>query len=127
MNRRDLLTRLAAIPLLGSLVPVRADNGDGVALKSCAHPESLRALDEQADINPASLETMELDLPEHEFDCNDFCIHCRASCQSVVDNLAERACWSRLAAQRHRALVASMDQTWSEALRKMPWPWQKQR
>lgn len=118
MNRRELLERLAAIPLVGRAFPA----GDGVALTSCAHPETATP-SQQGELRADSLETIELDVPDHEFAYNEVCVHCGASAQAIENGDVPLACWSRLAAERHKALVQSMSQTWNEALEKMPWPW----
>ena len=38
MNRRNLLSALAALPFIGAFVPKAKATGDGIALKSMAHP-----------------------------------------------------------------------------------------
>lgn len=145
MNRRDLLKAVAAVPVAAVAAPLaiaepfdtatmqvkmRYTHGDGVALCSRAHPVSMEGDFDVAnlhydpgELSPDSLETVQLEVPEHEFGYNDLCVHCRVPAILVEDGRAEFACWTRLALQRAEALAYSMNQTWHEALQRMPWPW----
>lgn len=133
MNRRDLLKKIAAAPIAAAVAPLAIAN-DGVALNSVAHPAVEGDFDtanmryESHELSPQSLETVEIEIPEHEWDYRCLCIHCGASRLAVEDGQEPLACWSRLAARRHQALLDSFAQTtreWWEgpdAARIMGWP-----
>lgn len=122
MNRRDLLKKLAAAPVAAVVAPL-AIASDGVALNSAAHPTM------EGDFDTANLryeryewhniETVELELPTHEWHCGrDVCIHCGVTQTYVEDHPSELTCWTRVAARRKQALVDSFNQSWAEAFSK---------
>ena len=110
MNRRELLERLAATPLIGRAFPA----GDGVALTSCAHPEPATP-PHQDELRAESLETIELDVPEHEFTERAVCVHCGATQIQIEDGEVPLACWAKRGAERYTALLQSMNQAWRKA------------
>lgn len=132
MNRRDLLKKVAAVPIAAAVAPlvvaetlppreshalgfmVTEEVGDGVALNSIAHPVLVPPpfnppSQELFDLlNEASLETVEIELEmsEHEFTSleHEFCIHCGASAAEVIDGRAP-SCFVRNA---HGSLLNSI-------------------
>lgn len=123
MNRRDLLKKLAAAPVAAVVAPLAIAN-DGVALNSMAHPTMEGDFD-TANLHYAKYElsadtfaTMEIELPAHEWDARCVCLHCKATQTEVENGDVPLACWTRHANRRHKALVASTNQTWNEALSK---------
>lgn len=103
MNRRDLFKRLAAVPVAAAVAPLVIAS-DGVALNSIAHPTmegdfdprnlhyTQDELTDLGELSADSLETIEIELPAHEFNMSYFCVHCWASQQDVEDGKAPAAC-----------------------------------
>ena len=114
MKRRDFLQRIAAVPVAAAVaLPAIAD--DGVALYSTAHPTgftcvnghpwcnlcvsdpfSEEALEEMWEkLSPDSLEEVELEMPEHEWNEYARCIHCGALARAVEEGTTIQWCQKR--------------------------------